>query len=265
MRLGSDDLDYDEMTGLPLAAMLVRRARREETAYMAKMGVFVEATLEERSRLWLFVFKWVHVDKGETAVPNVRRRLVVFASRGLSRGLGVAETYSAAPPHEAPKMTLSIAMSTPGTRLGMWDVSRAHVHSEVRSEVLVKLPRDLGQEPAERRPSAHDQINKLRRCCCGLRDAPQAFGAHLKGVLAGAGFVKGQHCSCLAHADGRRGAGRIHLFRHGDVIVAVAPEAGLKWLLGILDAKLLIKFRGLFGPDRAAGHIGELSISLIGS
>jgi len=251
---------YDEVTGLPLPAGLVQGARREEMEYMSKMSVFTDATPEEQARLWPLPSKFVDVDKGEPAAPNVRSRLVVCETRGLSRGLGVAETYSATPPHEALRMILSIAMSTKDMRLGVWDVSRAHLHSEVRREVLVRLPKDLGQRETADGAAPSERIVKLLRCCYGLRDASQAFDAHLEEVLTSAGFVIGQHCPCLAHADGPAGSGRVHLFRHGDDIVAAGTEQGLKWLQRILEAKLLIKFRGILGPDPGAGHVSELSI-----
>ena len=99
---------YDEMTGLALPGMLVRAARREEMQYMLKMGVFREATEEERLRLWPLPSRWVDIDKGDPKTPNVRCRLAACETRSLSWNLGVAETYSATPPYAALRMILAI-------------------------------------------------------------------------------------------------------------------------------------------------------------
>ena len=61
-------------------------------------------------------------------------------------------------------MVLSLAMSEPNLIIGIWDVCRAHLHPEVRRHIVVRLPRDMGQD--QRNPGRFQpgQLMKPMRC-----------------------------------------------------------------------------------------------------
>ena len=158
-------------------------------------------------------------------------------------------------------MILSLAMSIPSVVVGIWDVSRAHLHSQVRRNTLVRLPKDLGLVGTQKAEHEPGQLVRLLTCCYGLRDAAISFDSHLKNIFKDLGFSIGAHCPCLAFAEvPGRGGERLHLFRHGDDIVVPTSRQGVSWFHGALSKRLLVKLRGLLGPDPKRGDKKELSI-----
>ena len=75
-------------------------------------------------------------------------------------------------------MILSLAMSLPSAVVGIWDVSRTHLHSQVRRNILVRL-NDLGQISSQKATHEPGQLARLMKCCYGLRDASISFDSHL--------------------------------------------------------------------------------------
>lgn len=63
----------------------------------------------------------------------------------------------------------------------IWDVSGAHLRLVITHDVLVQLPKDLGQKTEAGASTKGHLVAKLRRCCYGPRDASQGFEAHLEG------------------------------------------------------------------------------------
>ena len=75
------------------------------------------------------------------------------------------------------------------------------------------------------------------------------------------GFSVGVHCPCLAFAKVEgRGDECLHLFRHWDDIVAVTSREGIAWFHGAPSKRLLVKQRGVRGPDPKKGDKKEFSI-----
>ena len=120
----------------------------------------------------------------------IRSRPVVDEARGLS----LADTFSATPPHEALRMFLLLSMSHPNVVVGIWDVSRAQLHSAVRRNMLLRWSKGLEQVGSERATQEPGQLVRLTRWSYGLRDASRSFDSHRGGILKDLGFAVGAHC-----------------------------------------------------------------------
>ena len=70
---------FDDVSGEPLDPKMVMSARKEELTYFDDMGVYEYATVEE---CWKATghspigTRWIDINKGDTAKPNYRSRLV---------------------------------------------------------------------------------------------------------------------------------------------------------------------------------------------
>ena len=70
---------FDDLTGQPLDAKLVREARRKELDYFEAKGVWRRAPTDECRRVMgrnPILVRWVDVSRGDDVHPNIRSRLV---------------------------------------------------------------------------------------------------------------------------------------------------------------------------------------------
>ena len=70
---------YDDISGQELEPKLMIKARKEEIEYFRKMGVYEKVSLKEcydcTGKAPIAV-RWVDINKGDSANPNYRSRLV---------------------------------------------------------------------------------------------------------------------------------------------------------------------------------------------
>ena len=83
--------------------------------------------------------RWVDINKGDTANPNYRSRLVAKEFRGNDDR---PEWFTATPPSECWKFMLHQLASTRGHKLLYADVSRAHFYGQAVRSVYVQLPEE---------------------------------------------------------------------------------------------------------------------------
>ena len=87
--LGGDCEVWDDMSGESLPIDAVRAARAEEVAFMEDWGCWTRVAYEEAVKCGgrkPIATRWVDVNKGDAASPDVRSRLVAkdFAGLGMT-------------------------------------------------------------------------------------------------------------------------------------------------------------------------------------
>ena len=139
-----DDMKaFDDVTGQELNPQLMMKARQDEIQYFREMGVYEKVDIEE---CWKAIGKapiavrWVDINKGDTANPNYRSRLV---AKEFNTG-PCPELYAATPPSECLRLMISKAASGREGGIGMMyaDVSRAYFYARAVRPVYVKLPEE---------------------------------------------------------------------------------------------------------------------------
>ena len=201
----------DYKAGEELDPRLVKIAEDEEMKYMDELGIGEE--VEERE-CWEklgkapVTTKFVRVNKGTAADPNVRARLVArdFEAKGDD---GRVDLFAAMPPLEAKKMLFRMAAKDKLVwRAGRWqrrkllfiDVKKAHLNGRVPEDTFayVRLP--------------DGRVWRLRRWLYGMRPAAQAWEEDLSNKLESIGFKRGRSastvfyrqktgCRCVVHGD----------------------------------------------------------------
>ena len=197
-----DDMDdddgwdaYDDVKGGPLDPQGVQEARAKEIEYLKTQGVYGYSTNEEaRTRTGKnpIKLKWIDSNKGDTANPNYRSRLVCTEVRRK----GTVPIFSATPPLEAIRILVAKLTSEDPTKVAdplkamLVDVSRAHFYAPAVREVFIELPRED--------PLFGDGVTcgKLLKTMYGTLDAAEQWGRHYTRTLINAGFVQGKASPC---------------------------------------------------------------------
>ena len=249
---------YDQYTGLPLDRSRVVKARKEEIEYMHTLKVWeprpYQECLTETNAKPLGTTR-IECNKGDDVAPEVRSRLCVQETRfrtTIDPG-DLAAVFSATPPLEALRFLLCLAMTLvmpAGVILVIrfLDISRAHPHSPVRRKIYVNPPAEAGF-PA-------GTVALLLRTLYGLRDAGQNFEFTVYEIMTGMGFVCGVYSPCLFFHLARL----IRVLVHGDDFVVLAGREEGLWFKDELGKHLIVKDRGVLGPDAAKGDKQQVSI-----
>jgi hypothetical protein len=255
--VSTDDISYDQYTGLPLDAELVRAGRREEIKFMELLKVWTPATLEEcvaETGAQPIPTKWVEHNKGDDDRPEVRCRLVAQETRRRStiEVSDAAAVFSATPPLEAIRSILSLAMTTGSVTeqlvIRFLDISRAHPHCPVRRSVYVWLPPEAGLP--------HGMCAKLQMTMYGLRDAGQNFEFKVAEVMLELGYKQGVYNPCIYSHPTKK----VKIVVHGDDFVVLGTRGATADFARALGQHLIVKDRGCLGPDRAKGDLQDIRI-----
>jgi hypothetical protein len=232
---------FDNLSGVALPPKLVEKARKEEIDFMIDWAVWEEVPV---ARCWQTTGKgplggrWVDVNKGDAATPNVRCRYVAKEIAYHKSD----DFFAAMPPLETLRMLISRAAtgrasSTGGRKILVIDARKAHLHATTERELFVDLP------PEIRRPGF---CGRLKRCLYGTRDASARWEAFLAAELKKNGFIQGVASACCFHHPQRD----LRCMVHGDDFVFVGPDVDLTWVEKIMGASFLIKVVGKLGGDR---------------
>ena len=101
--------------------------------------VVPESLCRERTGKPPIRLKWVDTDKGGAGTPYVRSRLVareIKRAKSPEEALDVHELYTSMPPVEAVRVIMSVLVtkrvSASGSplKVGLWEISRAHLYGE---------------------------------------------------------------------------------------------------------------------------------------
>ena len=231
---------FDDQSGEHLVPELVKRARVEEMAYFRSMKVYekvpITECLQATGRKPIAV-RWVDVNKGDSARPNYRSRLVAKEFRGNDDR---PEWFAATPPSECLKLMLHRLASNRGHKLLYADVSRAYFYAPAVRPVYVQLPDE------DRTAQDVGMCGKLRVSMYGTRDAAMNWAKEYGETLKKAGFVQGKTSPCLFFHEGMD----VAIMVHGDDFVAVGDPAHLAATEAALREKYKLKTETL-GSDAA--------------
>ena len=205
--LGEDDCAWqaawDDVTGQELDPVAVAMARTKEMDYVNKKGVWSVIPRHEALGRGLKIIptRWIDVNKGDSAHPNYRSRLVAKEyNTGTQEGL-----FAATPPLEALRLLISHAATlkdgqSPDQVVMINDVARAFFEAPIRRTVCIELPPEAGRSSGE--------VGLLRLSLYGTRDAAANFQAEVRAFMLGAGFEQSAYSPSVYFHSKRIGAWR---------------------------------------------------------
>ncbi len=189
--------------------------------------------------------RWVDVNKGDAASPDVRARLVAkdFAAKRDDA------FFAATPPLEALRLLISDMTSRGGkgeaVRMMILDAKKAHLHAAAARELYVQLPEEAGGGYA-----------RLLRALYGTRNAPALWESFAAAQLEALGFRRGRANSCV-YVHARRG---LRCLIHGDDFVFTGLRRDLEWVHRELARTILLKRVGILGPNVEEDEVQELRV-----
>lgn len=229
----------DEISGKPLSAQLVVKAREEELSFAHKYGVWDvvdEAECWANTNAAPIGVRWIDINKGDEARPNYRSRLVVQEIRRDPH----AEYFAATPPLESLRFLLSL-QRTGGfpmkMKISFIDIKRAHWTAKVQRLIYVRLPPEEAQA---------GKCARLNKSMYGCKDAAQNWELEITSFFLDHGFTQGLS-SPVIYVNALRS---LYVSVHGDDITSLGPEASLNWLRDAIMTRYEIKYGGMLGPDR---------------
>ena len=189
----------DYISGQELDPKMMMKARREEIEYFRSMGVYEKVDIKEcfeRTGKAPIAVRWVDINKGDSANPDCRSRMV---AKEFNTG-PCPELYAATPPSECLRLMMSLVASgqREGVRLMYADVSRAYFYAKAIRPVYVKLP----EEDVE--PGDENKCGKLMMSMYGTRDAALNWAMEYGDTLRAAGYQQGRSNPCLFKTMRRR-------------------------------------------------------------
>ena len=242
---------WDDLSGKELNWELTEAARKEEIECIHQMGVYVKVPISqciERTGKRPIGTRWVDVNKGDSAKPKVRSRLVAQELNLFKQ----PELFAATPPIEYIRFLVSCCASSQWTanptRIMLQDVKKAYFFAPARREVYVQLPWE------DRLAGEEEMCALLKKSLYGTRDAAANWTDEYTRVLTDVlGFVKGEASPCSFHHPTKN----IKVVVHGDDFVSEACKADLVWFDKALGKHFELKTEVL-GPD--SGEVREVRI-----
>ena len=237
---------FDDQSGERLLPDMVRKARKEEMDYFRSMNVYEKVPTAEcvaaTGRKPIAV-RWVDINKGDTAQPNYRSRLVAKEFKGNDER---PEWFAATPPSECLKLMLHRLASD---KKNYADVSRAYFYAPAVRPVYVQLPDE------DRTPGDSQMCGKLRVSMYGTRDAAMNWATEYGSTLKKAGFVQGRTSPCLFFNRHKN----VAIMVHGDDFVAVGDPVHLADTEAALREKYKLKTETLSNETGDAKEVRILN------
>ena len=253
----------DDLTGQVLRDADVRAARAKELEYFCTKGVWkkmprhLARTLSGRAPISV---RWVDVNKGDDLNPNYRSRLVARQIKALDKSGD--SFFAPAPPLEALRTVLGLAVTTIGSHVPVLDGSSAE-----RSQVsLVDIkrayfnaridPRDpptfvqLPEEDAD----SETMCAQLLRHMYGTRMAADGWQEEYSTFLVSLGFRQGNACPNLFH----HGEKQVVTSVHGDDFTSSGPASSLDWLETSIAQRYEISVDPRLGPGPGDAKEGRV-------
>ena len=243
----------DDLTGQPLKDELVKLARAKELIYFHSKGVWVKvpkATARARTGHPPISVRWVDVNKGDEQNPNYRSRLVARQLKALDRS---GQSYFApAPPLEALRTVLSMAMTRIGKHVPDWDpmsatrtqisfidVRRAYFNAKIDqndSPVYVSLPHEDSDH--------NEKCAQLLRHMYGTRMAADGWQEEYSTMMIKLGFQQGTSCpNVFQHPEND-----IMCSVYGGDFASSGPATSLDWFEGAVGKEYEITIGPRLGP-----------------
>ena len=245
----------DDITGQVLRDDLVVEARAKELEFFTSKGVWVKVPRQrafDRTGRPPISVRCVDINKGDDVEPNVRSRLVARQMKALdSSGTSY---FAPAPPLEALRTILSLAMTRVKAHQPIWDpcspkrqqisgldVVRAYFNAKIDRENAPSFV-DL---PAED-PDKGRLCGELLRHMYGTRPAADGWQEEYSTCLVRLGFVQGKSSANVFHHRQRR----IALSVHGDDLTATGPKDALDWYEAAISSEYEVKIHPRMGPGK---------------
>ena len=247
---------FDDTSGEPLNEKLVEEACAEEMRSFAEMNVYEyvlrsEAERDPRGRI--VGVRWVRTNKGTSAKPVIRCRLVAqeFATMDVRDDL-----FAGTPPLTALRLLLSQAASRGASgkhvRFKVIDVKKAFLYGEIERTLFIELPE---QDP---RSSDGRWVGRLRRTMYGTRDAPAAWQKMLGSVMRKLGFKACRSVPCVYVNEEKD----LRVIVHVDDFLASGQAPELAWFEAGLKKAFSIKTVELGGGPQCVQEAKFLNRSL---
>ena len=232
---------FDDISGEMLDAELVKKARREEIQEFERIGVWQWTTVEECHRVTgkkPVGTRWVDVNKGDKANPEIRSRLVAQEFKVGS----FADLFAGMPPLEAKKALFSLAASglhASGNplKLAFIDVKKAYLYAKVTRPTYVALPPEVAAPPRV--------CGRLMVSLYGTRDAAMNWEREYTDTLKAIGLVQGRSSPCIFYCERRD----LRVVVHGDDFTVLSDRAGIDFVHAAMKKKYIVKLRGVLGPE----------------
>ena len=249
---------FDDITGQPLNAELVRAARQKELEYFNSKGVWSTRPSDEAVRVTgrkPISVRWVDTNKGDDDCPNIRSRLVAREIRPA----GVESIFAPTPPLEALRTVLSLATTKlPGDEFKRWepehpermqislvDISRAYFNARVDEATPTYV-----QLPVEHSEAASGKCAFLHRHMYGTQRAADGWQCEYSATLRGLGFTQGVGSPCVFWHKAKR----IVCSVHGDDFTSAGPKPSLDWFESELAKHYELTKGGRLGPGVEDDH-----------
>jgi len=253
----------DDLTGQVLHDGMVKTARAVELTYFNTKGVWKKvpkARARASSGRAPISVRWVDVNKGDDLNPNYRSRLV---ARQLKATDTSGKSYFApAPPLEALRTVISMAMTKtpthrpdwdPGsktrTQISLIDVKRAYFNAQIdptEPETFVQLPRED--------PEHESMCGLLLRHMYGTRAAADGWQEECSTVMVRLGFAQGDASpNVFRHYEKQ-----ITSSVHGDDFTSSGPKDALDWFEAALAEQYELTVAPRMGPGPGDAKEGRV-------
>ena len=243
----------DNLTGQVLKDELVMAARMKELDYFNRKGVWVKVPKQrarQKTGRQPISVRWVDVNKGDELAPNYRSRLVARQIKAMDNS--GQNFFAPAPPIEALRTVLSLAMTKMGshqpdwspssptrTQLSFIDVARAYFNAKIDPEAEPTFV-DLPPEDADH----ESQCGELLRHMYGTRMAADGWQEEYSTLLIRLGFRQGSSCPNVFHHDSKKIACSVH----GDDFTSSGPKPALDWFEESVGKEYEITIGPRLGP-----------------
>jgi len=194
--------------------------------------------------------RWVDVNKGDDMVPNYRSRLV--ARQLKARDTSGQSFFAPAPPLEALRTVLSMAMTKVGNHVPDWnplsatrtqislvDIKRAYFNAEISPEE----PPTFVALPSEDDDSA-TMCARLLRHMYGTRAAADGWQEEYSTLLVSLGFRQGEAVPNVFYHSTKQ----IVTSVHGDDFTSEGPADALDWMEACIAEAYEITVAPRLGP-----------------
>ncbi len=243
----------DDLTGQVLKDKLVHEARTNELEFFHAKNVWLKVPKSEvraRGGRQPISVRWVDVNKGDDMNPKYRSRLV--ARQMKAHDLSGQTYFAPAPPLEALRTVISLAMTRVGghqpdwdpasdkrTQISLVDVKRAYFNAKLDP----REPPTFVQLPVED-PDNQDMCAQLLRHMYGTRLAADGWQEEYSTTLVSLGFRQGDACPNVFYHAGRQVVASVH----GDDFTSSGPKPSLDWLEGALAEHYELDVGPRLGP-----------------
>ncbi len=243
----------DELTGQILKDDLVKEARAQELAFFYSKKVWIKIPKvggRAGGAKRPISVRWVDVNKGDDMQPNYRSRLV--ARQLKATDMSGKSYFAPAPPLEAMRTVISMAMTRAGehkpdwdpksparTQISLVDVKRAYFNAHIdpsEPATFVQLP--------EEDPDHTDMCAQLLRHMYGTRGAADGWQEEYSTLLVSLGFRQGDASPNIFRHVSRL----ITTSVHGDDFASCGPADALDWLEAAISEHYELTISPRMGP-----------------